>query len=265
MRERPTGVLIQDRLSRAQGGQAFANLARAFHLPPAKVEAAVGAMATSLIPQIEAKIRSRRFLARLIELFSKGMHHQVLENPTMLGTTSTQVLGNDALNVIAGREVAKTIARDAAARSGVSEMIAEYLLPVVAAMVVGALAEQSREDLERLARGDSGASTMAAADGAAAPVVRSLPQVAASGGGFTGSTVGGVGLASPGAVSERLVVLADNIRDGVPLPDGRDAADATRRVLAPYLALPRAPLDWIARLRALGGSAFKAPRTRKRQ
>ena len=126
-------MLIQDRLSRAQGGQAFANLARAFHLPPAKVEAAVGAMATSLIPQIEAKLRSRRFLVRLIELFSKGMHHQVLENPTMLGTTSTQVLGNDALNVIAGREVAKTIARDAAARSGVSEMIAEYLLPVVAA------------------------------------------------------------------------------------------------------------------------------------
>ena len=200
-------------------------------------------MATSLIPQIEGKVRSRRFLVRLIELFSKGMHHQVLENPTMLGTTSTQVLGNDALNVIAGREVAKTIARDAAARSGVSEMIAEYLLPVVAAMVVGALAEQSREDLERLARGDGGESTMAAADGAAAPVVRSLPQVAASGGGFTGSTVGGVGLASPGAVSERLVALADSIRDGVPLPDDRDAADATRRALAPYLALPRAPLD----------------------
>ncbi len=255
---------IQDRLSNAQGGQAFANLARAFHLPPTKVEAAVGAMVTSLIPQIEGKVRSRRFLVRLIELFSKGLHHQVLENPTMLGATSTQVLGNDALNVIAGREATKKIARDAAAHAGVSEMIAEYLLPVVAAMLVGALAEKSREGLERLARGDIGESGMATTDNDAAPVVRALPQVAASGGGFTGSTVGGVGLASPAGISSRLVGLADSIREGIPLPGGRDAAEATRRVLAPYLALPRGPLDWIARLRALGAGAFKTARARKR-
>lgn len=46
---------------------------------------------------------------------------------------------------------------------------------------------------------------------------------------------------------------------------GTDAAQATRRVLAPYLALPRGPLDWIARVRALGGSAFKATRARESQ
>jgi hypothetical protein len=257
----PKGVPIQDRLSQAQGGQAFANLARAFHLPPTKVEPAVTAMVTSLIPQIEGKVRSRRFLAKLVELFSKGLHHQVLENPTMLGATSTQVLGNEALNVIAGREASKKIVREAAAQSDVSEMIAEYLLPVVAAMLLGALADRSREGLERLARGDTG---MAPADGDAAPVVTALPQVASSGGGFSGSTVGGVGLASPAAISSGLVALAESIRQGIPLPGGRDAAEATRRVLAPYLTLPKGPLDWIARLRALGGSAFKTARARRR-
>jgi hypothetical protein len=260
----PKGVPIQDRLSKAQGGQAFANLARAFHLPPTKVEPAVTAMVTSLIPQIEGKVRSRRFLARLIELLSKDLHHQVLENPTMLGATSTQVLGNEALNVIAGREAAKRIVREAAAQSDVSEMIAEYLLPVIAAMLLGALADRSREGLERLARGGTGEIDMAAADGDAAPVVTALPQVAGSGGGFSGSTVGGVGLASPAAISSRLVALAESIREGIPLPGGVDAAEATRRVLAPYLALPKGPLDWIARLRALGGSAFKTARARKR-
>jgi hypothetical protein len=257
-------VPIQDRLSKAQGGQAFANLARAFHLPPTKVELAVTAMVTSLIPQIEGKMRSRRFLAKLIELFSKGLHHQVLENPTMLGATSTQVLGNDALNVIAGREAAKKIVREAADKSEASEMIAEYLLPVVAAMLVGALADKTREGLERLVRGNIGESSIADADGEAGPVVRALPQVATSSGGFSGSTVGGVGLASPAAISSRLVALAESIREGIPLPGGLDAAEATRRVLAPNLVLPKGPLDWIARLRALGGGAFKAARARKR-
>jgi len=147
-------VPILDRLSKAQGGQAFANLARAFHLPPTKVEPAVGAMVGALIAQIDAKTRSRRFLARLVELLGERAHHQVLENPTMLGTTSTQVLGNQALNVVAGREASKQITRQAAAQAGASEMIAEYLLPVIAAMLVGALADASREGLESLMRRD---------------------------------------------------------------------------------------------------------------
>jgi hypothetical protein len=255
-------VPILDRLSKAQGGQAFANLARAFHLPPTKVEPAVDAMITALIAQIDAKTRSRRFLARLVELLGERAHHQVLENPTMLGTTATQVLGNQALNAVAGREASKKIARQAASQSDVSEMIAEYLLPVVAAMLIGAIADASREGLENLMRRDGDA---IGAAGEAAPVVAPLPQVAAGGVGFSGSTGGGVGLATPTAASGRLAALAESIREGSALPGGRDAADATRRLLAPYLALPRGPLDWIARLRALGGSAFKTTRTRTRR
>lgn len=255
---------ILDRLSKAQGGQAFANLARAFHLPPTKVEPAVGAMIGALIGQIDAKTRSRRFLARLVELLGEHAHHQVLENPTMLGTTATQVLGNQTLNVVAGREASKKIARQAAAQSGVSEMVAEYLLPVVAAMLVGALADASRESLEGLMRRHGDEIDPDGDPSPAAPVVALLPQVAAGGVGFSGSTGGGVGLASPAATSGRLVALAESIREGLALPGGRDAADATRRVLSPYLALPRRPLHWIARLRTLGKGAFKTARARKR-
>ena len=230
---------------------------------PGKVEPAVETMVAALIPQIEAKIRSRRFLARLVELLDERAHHQVLENPTMLGTTSTQVLGNQALNAIAGREASKRIARQAASRADVSEMIAEYLLPV---MLVGAIADASRERLEGLMRQDRDGGAAAGDPLEAAPVVAPLPQVAAGGVGFSGSTGGGVSLATPAAASGRLTALAACIREGRPLPGGgTDAAHATRRVLAPYLALPRGPLDWIARLRALGGSAFKATRARESQ
>ncbi len=245
---------ILDRLSKAQGGQAFANLARAFHLPSAKVEPAVDVMIADLVKQIQAKTPSRRFLARFVEMLDDRAYRLVLENPTMLGTTSTQVLGNQALSVIAGREATKKIARQTAAQADVSEMIAEYLLPVVAAMLVGAIADAGGDSLEALL--DTGAD--AARDRVeAAPIVAPLPQVAAGGVGFSGSTGGGVGLASPLAAYGRLAALAKGIREGASLPNGRDAASAARSALMPYLVLPRGPLDWIARLRALGGSAFK--------
>jgi len=247
---------ILDRLSKAQGGLAFGNLARAFHLPPAKIEPAVDGIIAALVAQITAKTPSRRFLSRFVQLLDERDFRLVLENPTMLGTTSTQVLGNQALSMIAGREATKKIARQTATQADVSEMITEYLLPVVAAMLIGAIADASSGSLEALMPLDEHED--AAGDRLrAAPVVAPLPQVAAGGVGFSGSTGGGVGLASPHAASARLAALAKCIREGASLSDGRDAAGAARRALAPYLVLPRGPLDWIARLRALGGSAFR--------
>jgi hypothetical protein len=250
-------MAILDRLSKAQGGQAFANLARAFHLPPAKIEPAVDGIIAALVAQITAKTPSRRFLSHFVELLDERDFRLVLENPTMLGTTSTQVLGNKALNAIAGREATRKIARQTATQADVSEMIAEYLLPVVAAMLVGAIADASTYSLEALLPRDGTEADAAGDRLEAAAMVAPLPQVASGGVGFSGSTGGGVGLASPRAASERLAALAKGIRESASLPDGRDAASAARRALTPYLALPRGPLDWIARLRALGGSAFR--------
>jgi hypothetical protein len=248
---------ILDRLSKAQGGQAFANLARAFHLPPGKVEPAVDAMISAVVAQIHGKTPSRRFLARFVELLDDRAYRLVLESPTMLGTTSTQVLGNQALNVIAGREATKKIARQAASQADVSEMITEYLLPVVAAMLVGAIADASSYSLEAILPRDGTEADAAGDRLEAAAMVAPLPQVAAGGVGFSGSTGGGVCLASPLAASGRLAGLAKGIRESASLPDGRDTASAARKALTPYLVLPRGPLDWIARLRALGGSAFR--------
>jgi hypothetical protein len=50
-------VRVKTALSEAQNGQAFANLARAFHLPPAKVEDAVDVMLDALIPDIGKHMR----------------------------------------------------------------------------------------------------------------------------------------------------------------------------------------------------------------
>jgi hypothetical protein len=139
-------------LREAQGGQAFANLARAFHLPSEKVEAAVATMVRDLTDRIERCLRPRRTLAALVELLGNGGYEQVLDTPTLLAAPHTQVIGNDALNAIADRDENERMVQRAADAAGVSEMIAEYLLPAVAAMLIGALAKETRPGLEAFKR-----------------------------------------------------------------------------------------------------------------
>ena len=252
---------IQTMLGEVHNGQAITNLARTFHLPPEKVELAVGVMIDDLTSGIHAAMQSPRSLAQLVELLGKGSHEPVLDSPELLGATHTQVIGNDALKVIAGRTDSKRIAQHAASFAGVSEMIAEYLLPVIAAMLVGLLAKSSRGGLATIARGDAGGGSPTEAtappDAGSAPL--QLPRV--SGGvGFSGSTGGSVTASFIGAPGQ-YADLADAIRRGK-VPGG---AQAVRRVLAPIVGSPSSPTVWLARLRRWGARTLHALRSAPRR
>ncbi len=129
--------------TRAQNAQVIDHLARAFHLPRPKAKAAILDMLGSLIQLFDEQTLSRPALARLIELLGKNNYEPMLEDPTLMGATSTQVIGTEALTALAGHSESTRIASRAAAASEISQMIAEYLLPVVAAMVLGALSART--------------------------------------------------------------------------------------------------------------------------
>lgn len=242
--------------TRAQHGQVLNHLARAFHLPRAKVKAAVLVILGELTKSIDSQTLSRGQLARLVALLGKGVYEQVLETPTLLGATSTQVIGNEALTVVAGREQSKRIAAETAAASGVSPMIAEYLLPVVAAIFVGALAAQTRSGLFALMHGtaDAAATAQASFEGSAAAM--QFP-VGRGSGSFSSSASGVARTGGSPATESLYLTLADEIRSTTHAPGKPDPLDAARRVVAGALGVSWRPGAWIERLRRWGPTALK--------
>jgi len=250
---------IRTVLSEAQNGQAYANLARAFHLPPEKVQDAVEDMLEPLMADIGELLPSRRALAELVELLGKSDYERVLETPMLLGATHTQVVGTEALAVIAGRKESHRLAHHAAIAAGVSEMITEYLLPAVAAMLIGALAKACRPELERL-MGHAAVTGEAASQSDPSSGSYDLPRV--SGGvGFSGSTGGTVSGTSPLVTEIHYVELAEDVRRG----GTPDQAAALRGVLAPALDLPTGAPGWLRRIGCWSTGAFGAAIANRRR
>jgi hypothetical protein len=239
-------------LGEAQNGQAYANLARAFHLPPEKVQDAVADMLDPLIADIGERLPSRRALADLVVLLGKGDYERVLETPMLLSATHTQVVGAEALAVIAGRKESNRLAHHAALAAGVSEMITEYLLPAVAAMLIGALAKACRAEFEHF-MGHPAAETNAAQQAAADAPAYDLPRV--SGGvGFTGSTGGSASIGNSLVSESQYKELADGIRRG----GAPDRAEGVHRILEQALDLSPAANGWLRRFGCWGTGAIGA-------
>lgn len=231
---------VWTQFTRAQNGKAIDNLARAFHLPRPKAKAALLVMLDALIQSFDEQTSSRATLARLVELLGKNDYGRVLEDPMLMGATSTQVIGTEALTALAGHSQSIRIASRSAATAGISEMIAEYLLPVVAAMFMGALSERTRSALQALARNEKVTAGAAPSETYSAALV--LPVGRGSSGVFSGATVVGP---DEGPAREALYLeLAERIRKG----GDRDPLTSARKFLAEGLGVRTRYAPWLARL-----------------
>jgi hypothetical protein len=239
---------IWGEITRAQNRLAISNLARAFHLPRPQAKTAILVMLGALTQSFDEQTLSRGTLARLIELLGKNDYERVLETPTLMGATSTQVIGNDALTALAGRDTASRVASRAATAAGISEMIAEYLLPVVAALFMGALSAKTRTNLLALALNKE-ASTDEPEERAPA---QQFPVGRGSSGFFSGSTVftSGIGVDPQREVLYRQ--LAERVRHGDATEDGPDPLNAARRIMAEGLGVRARHAPWLARLQKWG-------------
>jgi len=242
---------LWEEFTRAQNGQTISNLARAFHLPRPKTKIAILSMLAALTRSFDEQTLSRATLSRLIELLGKNAYEQVLETPTLMGATSTQVIGNEALTALTGHGEGSRIAAQAATDAEISPMIAEYLLPVVAALFMGALSAKTRPGLIAIMIGTEAAAQEPPAGGSL-----QLPVGRGSSGFFSGST--GVATGSGNPDRETLYrELSERIRDGDKAPSGADPLSAARRVVAESLGVRTRHAPWLARLQRLGTDALK--------
>jgi len=128
------------------GGQAdgaVEQLGRQFGLDPSQTSSALGALLPAVATGFQRNAASPSGLEALLGALGGGRHGRYVDDVGSLGMPGTVDDGNGILGHIFGsKDVSREVARRASAQSGVGADVLKQMLPVVAAMVMGALAKQ---------------------------------------------------------------------------------------------------------------------------
>ncbi len=128
----------------AGGGSAVQKLAQNFGLDANQTSSAVANLLPALGQGLARNAAAPGGLESLLGALSAGGHERYVDDPETLGSDSTIRDGNGILGHILGsKDVSRQVARNAAAQTGIGEDVLKKMLPVVAAMAMGALSKQS--------------------------------------------------------------------------------------------------------------------------
>ncbi|HEY0671973.1 MAG TPA: DUF937 domain-containing protein [Longimicrobiales bacterium] len=129
----------------ASNGVAVQKLAEQFGLPPEKATAAIGALMPAVAAGLKRNIATEADASRLTSALASGRHENYLDQPELLADTATTADGNAILGHIFGdKEVSRQVATGAAQKTGIDPSILKKMLPLVAAIAMGALAKQTK-------------------------------------------------------------------------------------------------------------------------
>jgi hypothetical protein len=135
---------ILDALRAAQGGGAVQNLGQQFGLDEAQVSSALSVLVPALAAGFQKNMSSPQGLDGLMSALSGGQHRQYVDNGATLGRPETVQDGNGILgHVFGSKDLSRQVASRAAAQTGIGESILKGMLPVVAAMMMGAMSKNT--------------------------------------------------------------------------------------------------------------------------
>jgi hypothetical protein len=127
----------------AGGGSAVRQLAQNFGLNENQTSSAIGNLLPALGAGLARNAKSPGGLESLIGALSSGGHQRYIDNVDSLSGESTIQDGNGILEHILGsKDVSRQVASNAAGKTGVGADVLKKMLPVVAAMAMGALSKQ---------------------------------------------------------------------------------------------------------------------------
>jgi len=127
----------------ASGGDGVRRLAQNFGLEENQTSSAVRSLLPALGQGLARNATSPGGIESLMGALSSGGHERYIDNPETLGSEGTIQDGNGILGHILGsKDVSRQVASNAAAQTGIGADVLKKMLPVVAAMAMGALSKQ---------------------------------------------------------------------------------------------------------------------------
>ena len=127
---------LTDMIAQSQGGQGLENLGRQFNLTDEQTRAAVDELAPAIMAGLRRETRSPDGLSGLLAALADGDHGRYLEgDDSGIVDDGNAILGH----VFGSKDVSRGVAAHAADMSGISAGILKQMLPVIAAMAMGAL------------------------------------------------------------------------------------------------------------------------------
>lgn len=128
----------------ANGGQSVETLARRFGVSDEQARAAMRELVPALNAGVKRNVQDTNGLSSLLGALGNGGHERYLDDPKTLEAESTMNEGNAILGHIFGsKEVSRSVAGNAASRTGLDVGILKQMLPYVATMLMGSLKKQS--------------------------------------------------------------------------------------------------------------------------
>ena len=128
----------------AQNGGLVRQMANDFNLEEGQARAAMGELVPALARGVRSNASEPQGLQDLIGALTRGQHARYLEQPETLQDPSTVADGNGILGHIFGsKEVSRQVAGHAAERSGVDAGVLKKMLPVLAAVAMGAMSKNT--------------------------------------------------------------------------------------------------------------------------
>ncbi len=131
-----------DTLLGSQADGIVRQMGQQFGLDESQVTSAIGALLPALAAGVNHNASNPSGLDALLGALGSGQHQRYVDDLQSLGSAETIDDGNGILGHILGsKDVSRQVARQASLQSGVGADILKKMLPILAALLMGALAK----------------------------------------------------------------------------------------------------------------------------
>ncbi|MCC7236513.1 MAG: DUF937 domain-containing protein [Bryobacterales bacterium] len=128
----------------AQGGGAVRQLSSQFGLGETDTVSALQSLLPAIAGGLQRNARQEGGMESLLGALLGGNHQRYMDEPGSVDAEETRLDGNGILGHLFGsKDVSRQVAGAASAQTGIGSDILKQMLPVVAAMAMGALSKQA--------------------------------------------------------------------------------------------------------------------------